>query len=424
MIVDMTSRDRSSLSPIQLSTGEMLVGCAAILLVVVIGVVVKASGLTWSKDATWTVGGDFVQFYAAGRILNNHDEHRLYDIDLQDQIYREVVPGTTARKLPFVNSPLVAALFRPLAHLPYRWALFVFMLITPLTFAAALALLNARFGPSPRDQQALVFLAGLSFFPFVGYTWLGAQISVIGFGAIAVALHEEDRGRLFASGLALSLCLYKPSLLLLILPMLALSGSFRQLVGFVAGGCLLTLACVLLVGSGPTVAFVNGMRGMFVRSATAEGLFNPYRWIDLNAFFRLLPYGRSIAGYIAFGVTATAAGIALVSAWVACRTARRAERLLVWAATLTWTLVLNIYTPFYDTILVVAAAILAFAAVLARGWEGWNRLGPALLCVYVAPWTAEISARVLRVQIYTLVLGGFGTLLLAEARRVGTRRSG
>jgi hypothetical protein len=40
-----------------------------------------------------------------------------------------------------------------------------------------------------------------------------------------------------------------------------------------------------------------------------------------------------------------------------------------------------------------------------------------LLCVYGAPWVAEITARAVSVQIYTLVLGGFGTLLLIEARR-------
>jgi len=415
----MITRGDANSSPIRLSTDQMLVASVAILLVVVIGVVLKASGLRWSKDATWTVGGDFVQFYAAGRILNNHDENRLYDVDVQDRIYRDVTPGATALKLPFVNSPLIAAVFRPLARLAFSQALAIFLVITPLMFLGSLALLNARFGPSPRDQQALVLVAGMSFLPFVGYTWLGAQISVIGFAAIAVALYLEDRDRLLLSGLALSLCLYKPTLLLLIVPMLLLSGRLRQLAGLLAGGCVLMIASVLVVGGGPTLAFVDRMRGMFIRSATAEGLFNTHRWIDLNAFFRLLPHGRSVAGYVALGAIVAVAGIALVTAWVKGREANRPERLLLWAATLTFSLVLNVYTPFYDTVLVVAAAILAFAAVRARGWEGWNRLAPALLCVYVTPWFAEVAARVLRIQIYTLVLGGFGTLLLAEARKVG-----
>ena len=103
---------------IRLSTGEMLVACTAILLVVVGGVIFKAAGVQWSNDATWSVGGDFVEFYAAGRILNDHQEGRLYDFELQDKIYGEIAPGATSRTLPFVHAPLVAALFRPLARLP------------------------------------------------------------------------------------------------------------------------------------------------------------------------------------------------------------------------------------------------------------------------------------------------------------------
>src|SRR4029450_1842508 len=104
-LVAMNVRDRSNLSPIRLSAGEMIVVCATVLLVVVGGALFRASGSNWSNDAAWTVGGDFVQFYAAGRILNNHDENRLYDVEVQDRIYREVMPGAPGRKVPFGNSP-------------------------------------------------------------------------------------------------------------------------------------------------------------------------------------------------------------------------------------------------------------------------------------------------------------------------------
>jgi hypothetical protein len=118
-----------------------------------------------------------------------------------------------------------------------------------------------------------------------------------------------------------------------------------------------------------------------------------------------------------FGAVVVAAAVALVAVWWRFRRADRATRLLIWAATLTWTLILNVYVPLYDTVLVVPAAVLAVAAVRARGWQGWNRLGPALAFVYVAPWIGEICARTFRVQIYTLALSTFGTLLLVEANR-------
>jgi ABC-type polysaccharide transport system permease subunit len=117
------------------------------------------------------------------------------------------------------------------------------------------------------------------------------------------------------------------------------------------------------------------------------------------------------------GVVVVAALASLVTAWWRSRRADRPEQLLVWAATLTWTLILHVYVPLYDTVIAVPAAVLAVAAVRAQGWIGWNRVGPALAFVWLAPWISEFCARTIRVQIYTLALGAFGTLLLLEARR-------
>jgi hypothetical protein len=410
-------RHSSTVSPVRLSTGEMLIVCATVLVVFAIGVGLKTSGGKWTGDEAWIVGGDFVTFYVAGRILNEHDARGLYDFQLQENVYREVVPGAKSWTRTFAYPPFIATLFRPLARLPLRRALFVFMIVTFLVFLAALALLNVRFGSSARDERALLLLAGLSFFPFLGYTWLGAQISIIGFAAVTLALHEEDRRRMFRSGLALALCLYKPTLLVLLAPLLLMSGSIPQLLGLVAGGGLLTILWLVVGGLDSMLAFVEEIRWTLTRTTSAGQLFNPYRNVDLNAFFRLLPYGRSFGAYVLLGAIAATSAVALIATWWRARKADRPTRLLVWAATLTWTLVLNIYTPFYDTVLVVPAGAIAVAAVRAREWQGWNRLAPALLCVYVTPWIAEVSARAVRVQIYTLVLAAFGTLLLVEANR-------
>ena len=405
-------------SPIPASTRELVVACAAVLVVFFVGVGLKASGSSWAGGDAWIARGDFEEFYIVGRILNDHDEARLYDFARQSQVYRDVVPGATTLKLPFAHPPLVAVAFRPLARLPFSTALRVFLAITPIVFLAALWLLTGTFGPFPRDERALALLAGMSFFPFLGYTWLGGQISVIGLAAIALALAEEDRGRPFRSGLALSLCLYKPTLLVLILPMLVLTRPVRQLAGFIAGASVVGLASLLLAGREANLAFIEKTKWMIDQSmAAGDPPFNEFRYIDVNAFFRLLPYGRSAGGYLLLAGISMIAATALVRVWLQSRTIDRHKSLLVWAATLAWTPILSIYTPFYDSILVVPAGVLSVAAVRARAWQGWNRLGPMLACVYVTPWLAEICARTFNVQIYTLVLGAFGTLLLVEANR-------
>lgn len=408
-------------SPIGFTARELAIACAVVLIVFTAGVCLKASGSKWAGGDVWTAGGDLVAFYVAGRILNEYDGARLYDIDLQERVHREVVPGAKALNRTFAYPPYIASIFQPLARLTLPSALLVFMIATPLVFLVGLLLLDAQFGSPLRDERALLVLAGLSFFPLLGYTWLGAQISTIGFAAVAVALYLDDRGHPFTSGIALSLCLYKPTLAVLIGPMLLVTGRIRQLAGFAAGTLSQLLAWLAIGGFASFATFAEEIRWTMERTTTAgQSFFNPYRYSDVNAFFRLLPYGQSLAGRVVAAIVVVVAAASLVMVWWRSRHADRAARLLMWAATLTWTLILNVYVPFYDTVLVVPAAVLTVAAVRARGWAGWNRIGPAIACVYGAPWTAEFCARAFRVQIYTLALGVFGTLLLMEGIRSRT----
>ena len=63
--------------------------------------------------------------------------------------------SATALKLPFVNSPLIAALFRPLARLPFSRALFIFLIISPLMSPATLApsMVRSSLNMSPRKPS-------------------------------------------------------------------------------------------------------------------------------------------------------------------------------------------------------------------------------------------------------------------------------
>src|SRR4030095_10590126 len=108
--------------------------------------------------------------YIVGGGLNDHQADRLYDLALEEQISRELVPGAGPLKRAFAYPPFVAILFQPLASLSYSRAFVVFLIATPVILLGALALLTSSFGPWARDERALALLAGLSFFPFIGYT--------------------------------------------------------------------------------------------------------------------------------------------------------------------------------------------------------------------------------------------------------------
>ena len=53
------------------------------------------------------LGGDFAQFYTAGKILNQFDSAQLYDLDLEVRIQHESAPGSSAdQMLVFASAPL------------------------------------------------------------------------------------------------------------------------------------------------------------------------------------------------------------------------------------------------------------------------------------------------------------------------------
>ena len=69
------------------------------------------------------MGSDFVEFYAAGQLANQHHAAIIYDIPafsgLQHQIVAEMSP---TQMHVFGYPPVISQLFRPFALLPYRRA--------------------------------------------------------------------------------------------------------------------------------------------------------------------------------------------------------------------------------------------------------------------------------------------------------------
>ncbi|MFL6427709.1 MAG: hypothetical protein ACJ71S_05655 [Acidobacteriaceae bacterium] len=91
----------------------------------------------------------------------------------------------------------------------------------------------------------------------------------------------------------------------------------------------------------------------------------------------------------------------------------RAAQWLAWAATLTWTLLLNVYVPIYDSVLVVTAIVLTLGALrdLAQSIAAeWTTLLAVMLLA--VSWKTESFARFHGVQPLTLILAALGSLQL------------
>ncbi|HEX7362829.1 MAG TPA: glycosyltransferase family 87 protein [Bryobacteraceae bacterium] len=351
-----------------------------------------------SKDSRLT---DFLVFYGAAQIAA-HSASDLYDPKVQTEVYQRIfpLPGGPSAHGYFSYPPFVALLYAPMASLPFWTAYRVNQAISAVLYLLALMLLLRRFLRHDRQLATVMAPFALAYFPFIYNTWVTGQLSVLGFAAIAVALSEVKLGNLFCSGLALSICAYKPSLLILLLPMLLFSRQFRILLGFATGALALAVTAGLVYGWHIWMAYDHFLRYSF---GDMEHLRPLPQYSDLTAFFSLL-FGSGSGPRIAMLCTLAVLPF-LVMTWR--RYQVRPD--LVWACTLTWTLILGPYVPIYDTVLLIASIIVTASSHSVRS----SRLLPAgLLIIFACSWISEETALFLHLQLLTVVIAAFGTLQL------------
>ncbi len=392
-------------------------GCFIAFLVLPLCVVVR--GRTYLPDV------DFVNFYAMGRILNEYSPDKLYDADLQTRIRTEVHPLRMGAYAAVPYPPFVGILFRPLARMPYRAAYALWLTVTLILYLAGLAILSARSFRREPLRRSLIFCFALAFYPFVMNTLINGQVAAIGFFALILAVREEDLGRPFLSGLALSACLYKPTLLVLVLPMLLVTRRFRSLLGFATGAIALALLTAAVEGARVWSGYVDlllrfGKDSVGVHTRSFLPLPN---YVDLSTFSSLLPGGRSWLGLAVLSGLACVAALSLFRVWWKSTGAGEAARTLAWAATLTWTLLLNVYVPIYDAILVVPS-IVATAGVLKAcpkgGLHRWFTF--VWLLIFACSWVTVGVAEATGLQIMTVLLAGLGTLQLTAFYQIVASR--
>ena len=363
---------------------------------------------------------DFVNFYAMGRILNGYPVDRLYDNELQSRVREQIHPLETGWYGPLPQPPFVAILFRPLACMSYSAAHLLWMSVTLALYLAGLVIAGARLSHDPL-RRSLVFCFALAFYPFTIETLINGQLSAIGFFALALALREEELGRPLVSGLALSVCLYKPTLLVLFLPMLFVTRRFKTLLGFATGA--VALICFTTALEGPRVwpacldmllSFGRASAGVRTRS------FLPLaKYVDLAAFSSLLPGGRSWPGLTFLSLFTVWAALSLLRLWWKSAGAAKPASTLMWAATVTWTLVLNVYVPIYDSILVVLSIVSTVGLLNEIPDEplrrGLNVLWPL---IFACSWITVDVARATGLQVFTVLLAALGMLQFAAWPRL------
>ncbi len=366
---------------------------------------------------------EFMAFYTVGRVLNESPS-QLYKPEAFLEAYRTLFPSLPADKAPvYAHAPFEGVIFRPFARLPFEQALMAWQALSLGLIGAGFTLVWRSSKSLPRNLLPLALLLAISFQPVSVRLVLVGQVSALGFFWIALAIWCQRRGWERWSGAALSLCLSKPTLLILLLPMLVVGRRWRALGGLLCGAVVLAVASLLVVGWRGGLDYVEMML-QFGEAAMAkqQAFAAPSLYVDLNSFLRMLADGH---GQMALAVlTVLAAGVVpcLVRLWRSMPTGGEVGLSLAWASTLTWTMLLNLYVPGYDTPIVILGILLT-VDVLCRAGQGRLPLVPQVLfaVLYFAPWSGLVAiGGGARLQPYTVVLIALGTYQVWLAMRVAS----
>jgi hypothetical protein len=360
------------------------------------------------------MGSDFVQFYAAGKLLNQQQPALIYDIPAFTKLQHQVVPEMSpTQMLVFGYPPVVSELFRPFALLPYRWAYCVWLVFSLTVYATGLWLLFRSL--LRQSYRRTAFLLALSAPMYTLETWIGGQLSVIGFFAVVLFLCCFEKRWPLLAGLALGLATYKPSLVAIPAVVMLLGGCWRMLAGLSVSSALMILGSIATAGVNGFWLWILRLRVFSAYATSNEPILRRSKYVDLNSFFTVLLGGSSLERVIATIATSAAFLILAWNWWRSRHQAHDVQRYL-WAATLAWTMLINIYVPVYDTILLIPAAALVACSLANADQRQQAGLQVWLIVLWLVPWLTQSWADYLRLQILTVVLAGFGYWALTLAR--------
>lgn len=375
-----------------------------------------AQALPGAFDRFGTLRGvDFLQFYAAGRLVLEGHGANLYDWERFAAMVRAAAPSNaTAEYLP-VYPPHIALWFAPFAALPYLGALSLWVATSAALYGLSVWLLW-RFAPALRPHAVEAVLLAIAFPPLLQLLAHG-QAAAPALLLLTLSWFAWRGGYPVLSGIAMGAMLYKPQFALFPGLAVALLGGTRVPMAAGVAAAVAVQAAVIGVVLGPDLP-LEYVRSL-MRAASMADVFEPKPWQmhGLNGAVVLL-LGRSLFSKL------TSAALSLGVFCLAWRAVRRTEgREVRFAIVGLSAILLNPHVYVYDLVLLgVPLALLASRLVRSAGGDG-APLGVALLA-YGLVWLPLLGplAQVTRVQLTAPALAALIWLLGRAGPKPSTSR--
>jgi hypothetical protein len=390
-------------TPTRLRWYPRLLGAAALAGFLI--VVSRGSGASDGRGGV--IGGDYLAFYTAGRILAAGPVDDLYSYRRQG---REQAPmlgekGKTGF-LPFVYPPFVALPFVPLGVLPYRASYIVYTLLMSAAVVAGARRLRSALPALDRwgDFAAVAMFGFLPLFiPIVG-----GQNTPVGFLCASAALAALADKRDFRAGLWLGAWLFKPHFALPAIGLCLVGRRFRALAGVAVVAAAYYAAAAAIAGAGWPAWWWRHIASEFVSAEFTRNADNLASWIGFSQAY--LGAHTSAANLVGGGL-ALATIVWLVWVWWTRARDRAAECV---AAAVAGALLISPHTMWYDVGL--AALPLAVVAALGTTRERWAVAALWLLALVVTLPRPMFA-------IHPLFFVNVGTLALIAVRIHGGPRT-
>ncbi len=295
------------------------------LAVALVGVgVALVVGLVRELSAPFVAGShlDFLAFYAAGRLVLDHDPAGLYVAPAITAIERTIigVPIGANGYMPFINPPFAAVALAPFAGLPSQVARVAWAGLSVIALAAAATWIARPL--AGRQRIAAALLVALSY-PAYHSLAEGQSSALLLLGSVA-ALQAARLGSWRLAGLALASLWLKPQLIVLPLIALALDRRWGAVGSALVGGLVLVVASLPFVGIGAYADYPGYLLAVGLSHFNGAGAVGQSVWA--GALGTLEGLNGLLVGVFGQGSVVVVDGLwailvtALLAGWlVACR---------------------------------------------------------------------------------------------------------
>jgi hypothetical protein len=327
-------------------TLDRVAGAILVALALAVGVVFLAG--SGSGTVSGRVGGDYPEFYAAGKLVDAGHADKLYDLDAQTAAQAPYI-GSDGGVLAFGYPPHVAAAYGLLARLPYRVSWLLHTLLMAGAVMASLLLLAPFLRRLDGFTLPLVALA-LTFLPLLVGFMLGQNTAL-------TMLILSGAGRLFherrelGAGMVLGLLFYKPQLAVPLLLVLFVAMSWRALLGVAMTAVATWCANAALLGTNWVGDWMHGLSAF----GEADAASNSHNAVNLVGAVEAC-FGRTWLAVVIGSVAA--AGVA----WIAWRQ-RSADMARALAIAVPASLLVAPHVLYYDAGLLVITGVVLLATV-------------------------------------------------------------